>query len=101
MALHVVEEPVAQLVGSAPGMPRLDPLVAAVGHADAPQSVVLNVVDQFHGKDHAGAERGVPTFIATLITEDETFWGRLSAIGFPMTPFLKTTKSGGNPVILG
>lgn len=24
----------------------------------------------------------LPTFIATLITEDETFWGRLSAIGF-------------------
>ena len=59
MALHVVEEPVAQLVGGAPGMPRLDPLETAVGHADAPQSVVLNVVDQFHGKDHAGAERGV------------------------------------------
>jgi multiple sugar transport system permease protein len=24
----------------------------------------------------------LPTFIATLITEDETFWGRLAAIGF-------------------
>jgi multiple sugar transport system permease protein len=24
----------------------------------------------------------LPTYIATLITEDETFWGRLSAIGF-------------------
>ncbi len=24
----------------------------------------------------------LPTFIATLITEDETFWGKLSAIGF-------------------
>lgn len=24
----------------------------------------------------------LPTYIATLITEDETFWGRLAAIGF-------------------
>ena len=23
----------------------------------------------------------LPTFIATLITEDETFWGKLSAVG--------------------
>ena len=24
----------------------------------------------------------LPTYIATLITEDETFWGQLSAVGF-------------------
>lgn len=31
---------------------------------------------------HTPSKFTLPTYIATLITEDETFWGRLSAIGF-------------------
>ncbi len=58
MALHVVIEPVGQLVGGVPGMPRLDPLEPAVGQTDAPQSVVLHIVDEFHRKDRAGASDG-------------------------------------------
>lgn len=40
----------------------------------------------------------LPTYIATLITEDETFWGRLSAIGFlaslPILVFVGMVQKG-------
>ena len=40
----------------------------------------------------------LPTFIATLITEDETFWGRLAAIGFvaslPILAVVGTVQKG-------
>ena len=59
MPLDVVVEPVGELVVGVPGVPRLDPLESAIGQPDAPQSVVLDVVDELHREDHAKAQDGV------------------------------------------
>ena len=48
MALRVVIDPVEKPVVAAPGMLRLGPFEAAVGKADTPQSVMLDIVDDFH-----------------------------------------------------
>ena len=58
VALHVVVQPVGELVGGAPGVPRLDGLEPAGRNPYPPQPVVLHVVAHLHRKDHAEAEDG-------------------------------------------
>ena len=59
VALHVEEEPVVELAGGAPGVPRLHPLELSAGQADPPQSVVLEVVADLHREDHSEAQRDI------------------------------------------
>ena len=44
-------------------------------------AALLRSIDSFKIFIQTPSSFTLPTFIATLITEDETFWGRLMAIG--------------------
>ena len=56
VALHVVVQPVGELVSGAPGVPRLDGLEPAGGRADPSQPVVLHIVADLHREQDVAAQ---------------------------------------------